>query len=196
MARIIAINRRYFTLGLSVLLICFLGISGVTLWKTAHASATKTNMVPEVKMLGLAVEPASFTQDLTYGSVTLKGSQIIANKTFDLIVTVQNTTGQKMSNIPIELDVSLVGDDSKKVSKLGNLPSLDPGATARVAFRQVKALGDAQGKSATTGQHKITLRVKPNAAGGVNQATDATFYFNVDTTVKAPKAATPAPKSN
>lgn len=192
MARIIAINRKYFTLSLSVLLICFLGIAGVTIWKTAHATATKTNLVPEVKMLGLAVEPASFTQDLTYGSVTLKGSQIIAHKSFDLIVTVQNTTGQKMSNIPVELEVSLVGDDSKKVSKLGNLPSLDPGATARVAFRQVKALGDAQGKSATAGQHKITLRVKPNAAGGVNQATDATFYFNVDTTVKTPKAATPA----
>ncbi|HVJ48607.1 hypothetical protein [Desulfitobacterium sp.] len=196
MARIIAINRKYFTLTLSVLLICFLGIAGVTLWKTANASATKTDMVPEVKMLGLAVEPASFTRDLTYGSVTLKGSQVISSKNFDLIVTVQNTTGQKMSNIPIELEASLIGDDSKKVSKLGNLPSLDPGATARVAFRQVNALGDAQGKSATTGQHKITLRVKPNAAGGVNQATEATFYFNVDTTVKSPKVATPVPQNN
>lgn len=192
MAKIIAINRRYLTLTLSVLLICFLGIAGVTLWKTANASTTKTNMVPEVKMLGLVVEPVSLTQDLTYGSVTLKGSQVITSKVFDLIVTVQNTTGQTMTNIPVELEVSLVGDETQKINKLGNLPSLDPGATARVAFRQVKALGDAQGKSATAGQHKITLRVKPNAAGGINQATEATFYFNVDTTVKAPKAATPA----
>ncbi|WP_425801679.1 hypothetical protein [Desulfitobacterium sp. Sab5] len=191
MARIIAVNRKYLTLTLSMLLVCFLGIAGVTVWKTANASATKTNLVPEVKMLGVSVEPSSFTQDLTYGSVTLKGSQIINSKNFDLIVTVQNTTGQKMTNIPVELEVTLVGDESKKVSKLGNLPSLDPGATARVAFRQVKALGDAQGKSATAGQHKISLRVKPNAAGGVNQATDATFFFNVDTSVKAPASATP-----
>lgn len=196
MAKIIAIDRKYLTLTLSALLICFIGIAGVTLWKTANASTTKTNMVPEVKMLGLAVEPASVTQDLTYGSVTLKGSQVITSKTFDFIVTVQNTTGQTMSNIPVELEVALVGDDSQKVSKLGNLPSLDPGATARVAFRQVKALGDAQGKSATTGQHKITLKVKPNAAGGVNQATEATFYFNVDTTVKPPKVTTSAPQKN
>lgn len=196
MARIIAVNRKYFTLTLSMLLVCFLGIAGVTLWKTAHASATKTNLVPEVKMLGLSVEPSSFTQDLTYGSVTLKGSQVINSKNFDLIVTVQNTTGQKMTNIPVELEVTLVGDDSKKVSKLGNLPALDPGATARVAFRQVKALGDAQGKSATAGQHKITLRVKPNAAGGVNQPTDATFFFNVDTSVKAPAPAASTPKAN
>lgn len=147
-------------------------------------------------MLGLAVEPASFTQDLTYGSVTMKGAQVISAKTFDFIVTVQNTTAQTMSNIPVELEVSLIGDDSQKISKLGNLPSLEPGATARVAFRQVKALGDAQGKSATAGQHKITLRVKPNAAGGVNQATEATFYFNVDTTVKPPKAANPAAQTN
>lgn len=196
MARIIAVNRKYFTLTLSMLLVCFLGIAGVTLWKTAHASTTKTNLVPEVKMLGLSVEPSSFTQDLTYGSVTLKGSQVINSKNFDLIVTVQNTTAQKMINIPVELEVTLVGDESKKVSKLGNLPSLDPGATARIAFRQVKALGDAQGKSATAGQHKITLRVKPNAAGGVNQATDATFFFNVDTTVKTPAPATSNPKTN
>ncbi len=188
MAKIIAINRKYFNLTLSVLLVCLIGIAGVTLWKTAHAS-TKANIVPEVKMLGLAVEPVSFTKDLTYGTVTLKSSQVINSKSFDLIATVQNTTGEKMMNIPVELEITLVGDDTKKVSKIGNLPSLDPGATARVAFRQIKALGDAAGKSATAGQHKITLRVKPNAAGGISQATEATFFFNVDSTVKAPAAA-------
>ena len=187
MAKIIAINRKYFTLTLSVFLVCLIGIAGVTLWKTSHAS-TKAS-VPEVKMLGLAVEPGSFTKDLTYGTVTLKSSQVIPSKTFDLIATVQNTTSEKMTNIPVELEVTLVGDDTKKVSKIGNLPSLDPGATARVAFRQVKALGDAVGKSATAGQHKITLRVKPNVAGGIKQATEATFFFNVDSTVKAPATA-------
>lgn len=189
MAKIIAINRKYFNLTLSVLLICLIGLAGVTLWKTANAS-TKANIVPEIKMLGLAVEPSSFTKDLTYGNVTLKSSQVIPAKSFDLIATVQNTTNQKMMNIPVELEITLVGDETKTISKMGNLPSLDPGATARVAFRQVNALGDATGKSATAGQHKITLRVKPNAAGGITQTTEATFYFNVDSTVKAP---TPAP---
>ncbi|MGI1658871.1 MAG: hypothetical protein ACRKFN_07845 [Desulfitobacterium sp.] len=184
MAKIIAINRKYFTVFLSALLVCLLGIAGVTLWKTTQASAN--GAVPEVKMLGVAVEPGSFTQDLTYGTVTIKSSQVINTNKFDLIATVQNTTGGKMTNIPIELEVSLVGDDKQKVSKIGTLPSLDPGATARVAFREIKSLGDAAGKSATDGQHKITLRVKPNVEGGITQNTEASFFFNVDSTVKSP----------
>lgn len=187
MAKIIAINRKYFTLVLSALLVCLIGIAGVTLWKTAQTSAN--GPVPEVKMLGVAVEPGSFTQDLTYGTVTIKSSQVINANKFDLIATVQNTTGGKMTNIPVELEVTLVGDDKQKVSKIGTLPSLDPGATARVAFREIKALGDAAGKSATAGQHKITLRIKPNTEGGITQATEASFFFNVDSTVKAPNAA-------
>ncbi|MDA8227689.1 MAG: hypothetical protein M0T74_08290 [Desulfitobacterium hafniense] len=191
MAKIIAVNRKYLTITLSVVLICIIGFAGISLWQTAHAS--KSSAVPEIKMLGVSIEPGSVTKDLIYGNVTLKGVQVIPAKTFDLIATVQNTTSQKITNVPVELEVTLVGDESKKVSKMGNLPSLDPGATARVAFRQVKAMGDAQGKSATAGQHVITLRVKPNAAGGINQATEASFRFNVDSTVKASAAQAPAP---
>jgi len=187
MAKIIAVNRKYFTLVISALLICLIGYAGVTLWKTAQASAN--NPEPQIKMLGIAIEPTSFTTDLTYGTVTIKSSQVINATKFDLIATVQNTTNTKMTNIPVELEVALVGDDSQKVSKIGTLPSLDPGATARVAFREIRALGDAAGKSATAGQHKITLRIKPNAEGGVTQATEASFFFNVDSTVKAPNAA-------
>jgi len=139
-------------------------------------------------MIGVAVEPASIVRDLTYGSVTLKGAQVISTKTFDLIVTVQNMTANKMTNVPVELQVTLIGDDTKKVTSPGSLPSLEPGATARVAFRQIKALGDALGKSATDGQHLITLRINANPEGGVEQATEASFRFNVDSTVKAPAA--------
>ncbi|OLN33585.1 hypothetical protein DSOL_0295 [Desulfosporosinus metallidurans] len=32
----------------------------------------------------------------------------------------------------------------------------------------------------------MTLRIKPNPEGGVEQATEASFRFNVDSTVKAP----------
>lgn len=186
MAKIIAVNRKYLTVTIAVLFVCLIGLGVLTFWNHNQVSVEANNIVPEIRMLNLTVEPTSLTKDLTYGSVTLKGMQVITAKTFDLILTVQNTTDQKMTNIPVELQISLIGDDKEKISKMGNLPALEPGATARVAFRQVKALGDAQGKSPTAGQHLIVLRVKANPAGGVNQTTEATFRFNVDTTIQEP----------
>ncbi|MDR3542673.1 MAG: hypothetical protein P4L69_17185 [Desulfosporosinus sp.] len=186
MTKIIAINRKYAVMAASVLVICLIGFAGFSLWQNTEAKVSKINNVPEIKMLGVTVEPVSIVKDLTYGSVTLKGAQVITSKTFDLVATVQNTTAKKMTNVPVELQVTLVGDDTKKVTSPGTLPTLEPGATARVAFRQIKALGDAMGKSATAGQHLITLRIKPNLEGGVEQATEASFRFTVDSTVKVP----------
>jgi hypothetical protein len=189
LAKIIALNRKYIAMVTSVLVVCLIGIAGYSFWQTKQTSASKINSTPEIQMLGVTVEPASIAKDLTYGSVTLKGAQVIPSKTFDLIVTVQNTTAKKMTNIPVELQVSLVGDETKKVTSPGTLPSLEPGASARVAFRQIKSLGDSMGKSATAGQHLMTIKIKPNPAGGVDQATEASFRFIVDTTVKAPATA-------
>lgn len=186
MTKIIAINRKYIVMVASVFVICLIGFVGFSFWQNTDASVSKTNEAPEIKMLGVTVEPASITKDLTYGSVTLKGAQVITTKTFDLVATVQNTTAQRMTNVPVELQVTLIGDDTKKTITPGTLTTLEPGDTARVAFRQIKALGDAMGKSATAGQHLITLRIKPNLEGGVQQATEASFRFTVDSTVKVP----------
>ncbi|AET68763.1 hypothetical protein Desor_3260 [Desulfosporosinus orientis DSM 765] len=186
MAKIITIERKYIAMVVSVLVICLIGFSGFSFWENRHENVSKEMGTPEIKMLGVTVEPASVVKDLNYGSVTLKGAQVITTKTFDLIVTVQNMTAKKMTNIPVELQVNLIGDDTKKVISPGSLQSLEPGATARIAFRQIKVLGDALGKSATDGQHLITIRIKANPEGGVEQATEASFRFNVDTTVKVP----------
>lgn len=186
MAKIITINRKYLFMVVTAVVICLFGYGGFSFWQKANASVSTVNAVPEIKMLSVSVEPTSLVQDLTYGSATLKEAQVITSKTFDLIVTVQNTTAKKMTNVPVELQITLVGDDSKKISKPGTLESLDPGATARVAFRQINALGDALGKSAIAGQHLMTFSIKPNPEGGIEQATEANFRFTVDTTVKAP----------
>ncbi|MHB8125889.1 MAG: hypothetical protein ACYDEJ_09675 [Desulfitobacteriaceae bacterium] len=186
MTKIIAVNRKYLTVTFGILFVCLIGLGALTLWNQNQVSVSANNVVPEIKMLSLTVEPTSLTKDLTYGGVTLKGMQVITAKTFDLIVTVQNITDQKMVNIPVELQISLFGDDKQKISKMGNLPALEPGGIAKVAFRQVKALGDAQGMSPTAGQHLILLRIKANPAGGVNQTTEASFRFNIDTTIKEP----------
>ena len=186
MTKIIALNRKYIVMVASVFVICLIGFIGFSFWQNTDTSVSKTNEVPEIKMLGVTVEPTSITKDLTYGSVTLKGAQVITTKTFDLVATVQNTTAQRMTSVPVELEVTLLEDDTKKAIAPGTLTTLEPGATARVAFRQIKALGDAMGKSATAGQHLITLRIKPNLEGGVQQATEANFRFTVDSTVKVP----------
>ena len=186
MTKIIAIDRKYFVMVASVFVICLIGFAGFSFWQNTQASVTKIGTIPEIKMLGVTVEPASIVKDLTYGSVTLKGTQVITTKMFDLVVTVQNMTAKKMTNVPVELQVSIIGDDTKKVTAPGTLESLEPGATARIAFRKIKVLGDALGKSATAGQHLMTLRINPNPEGGVEQATEARFRFNVDSTVKVP----------
>ena len=186
MSKIITINRKYIVMVASVFVICLIGFAGFSFWQKTDTSVSKNNATPEIKMLGVTVEPASVVKDLTYGSVTLKGAQVISTKSFDLIATIQNTSAKKMTNVPVELQVTLVGDNTKKVTSPGSLPSLEPGATARVAFRQIKVLGDALGKSSTAGQHLITLRINPNPEGGVEQTTEASFRFNVDTTVKVP----------
>ncbi|MGC7872254.1 hypothetical protein ACPUYX_12085 [Desulfosporosinus sp. SYSU MS00001] len=188
MTKIIALNRKYLVMLTSVLLICLIGLAGYSFWQTKQTSGSSVTGTPEIQMLGVNVEPASVVKDLNYGNVTLKGAQVITSKTFDLIVTVQNTTAKKMTNIPVELQVSLAGDETKKVISPGVLPSLEPGTKARVAFRQIKCLGDALGKNATAGQHMMIVRIKPNPAGGVDQATEASFRFIVDSTVKAPAA--------
>jgi hypothetical protein len=186
LAKIIAINRKYFVMVASVVAICLIGFGGLSFWQNTNASVSKVTVDPEIKMLSITLEPASIVKDLTYGSVTLKGAQVITTKTFDLIATVQNRTAKKMTNVPIELQVTLVGDDTKKVTSPGTIPSLEPGATYRVAFRQIKILGDALGKSATAGQHLMTLSIKPNPVGGVEHPYEASFRFTVDTTAKVP----------
>lgn len=186
MAKIIAINRKYFVMVASVVVICLIGFAGLSFWENTGASVSTVQDVAEIKMLGITVEPASVVKDLTYGSVTLKSAQVITTKTFDLVATIQNTTAKKMTSIPIELQVTLVGDDTKKITSQGTVKSLEPGETARVAFRQIKVLGDSLGKSATAGQHLMTLSIKPNPVGGIEQPTEASFRFIVDTTVKVP----------
>jgi len=185
LAKIIALNRRYLSITLSVILVLLIGIATLSLWRNHHAAVNK-NVIPEIKMLSLNVNPAGPTKDVTYGSVTLKGSQIIPAKTFEVTVNLQNTTNEKMTNVPVELEVTLVGDEQQKVTKLANISTLEPGASVKVPFGPIKAFGDAQGKNPAAGLHQLVVRVKPNPAGGVDQQTEAKFRFNVDSSIKIP----------
>ena len=84
MTKIIAINRKYLMMVASAFVICLIGIAGISHWHNTEASVSKINSNPGIKMLSVTVEPASIVKDLTYGSVTLKGTQVINTKMFDL----------------------------------------------------------------------------------------------------------------
>lgn len=184
MARIIAVNRKYLTLVVGVAVIFFAGMAAMGLWQVSDLNVSKT-VNPELKMVDLTLTPTSFTQDLTYGSLTIKGAQVIPSNTFDLTATLQNMTGNRMTAIPVELEITLLGDSSQKNIIPGQIAAIESGQSARVTFKGVKAIGDAAGQDPAAGQHQVTLRIKPNAAGGINQATEANFRFVVDSAAKA-----------
>ncbi|MDR3270627.1 MAG: hypothetical protein LBT32_03815 [Peptococcaceae bacterium] len=183
MARFILINRRYvqWLAGVVAVLAVAYTVTGL---HQRSISAQHSSGTPELQMLSITLDPASQTRDMIYGDVTLKGVQIIPAQTFNLTATLQNDSAQKMTDIPIELTVSLVGNETQKTTKSGMLKSIDPGATARVTFHGIKAFGDALGKDAATGQHQIVLRVQANPSGGVHQSTEASYRFLVDSTIK------------
>lgn len=185
MAKIVTVNRRHITILLSALIVCIFIFTAISYWQSNALNANTTTVVPEVKMVNVTLSPASIKKDMTYGSVTLKGVQVIPAKTFDLTVTLQNTTAQKLENIPLELTYFIVGDMNQKMIKPGTLQSLEPGASAKVTFRGIKSLGDASGINAGAGLHEIVLRVKSNPQGGINQTTEASYQFLIDSTVKA-----------
>jgi len=185
MAKIITVNRKYLAITLSLVILALVGFAGITLWETVQAVSSKTEVVPEVKMLEIAIEPQPITQDVTYGEMTFKDAKVIPATTFDLYATVQNTTSQKMTNIPVELTVCLAENETQKITTMGTIPALDPGGSARISFKQIKALGDARGSDPASGQHLITLRIKPNAEGGVTQTSEATLKFIIDSSLSS-----------
>lgn len=182
MAKIIMVNRKYLTISLSALLFFAIVFTAFSLWQKNNTSVSNTTVAPEIKMLSITLDPASITKDITYGSVTLKDVKVIPATNFNLTAALQNNTTKKMTNIPVELSISLTGDETQKVTKSGIIQVIEPGAAARVTFHGIKALGDSMGKNATLGQHNISIRIKANPQGGVNQATEANYQFVVDST--------------
>ncbi|MDR3289377.1 MAG: hypothetical protein LBT22_08115 [Peptococcaceae bacterium] len=183
MARFIMVERKYVKVVLGVMLAVMVMYTAAGA-RQKTTSASQNGAVPEVQMVNVVLDPASITRDMTYGDVTLKGMKVIPAKTFDVTVTLENTTSQKITDVPLELAISLVGDETQKVIKSGSLQAIEPGAVARVTFHGVKAFGDALGKDAIAGQHHLVLRVNANPQGGVKQATAANYRFLVDSSVK------------
>ncbi|HHV65504.1 MAG TPA: hypothetical protein GXX46_10595 [Peptococcaceae bacterium] len=184
MAKFITINMRYFLYSGLVLAIVFFAFLGFNFLGNSEANTASQQVEPELKIVSLEFEPPIVIRDLSYGGEVLKGIQTLPKTNYKIAAIIQNMTEKTMSDIPVVLTIVSLADQTQKISKEGKIPILEPGATARIAFENIQALGDAQGKSATAGQHEMVLAIKSNPEGGVTQNTEAKLIYNIDSTVK------------
>ncbi|UWG98873.1 hypothetical protein LPY66_08835 [Dehalobacter sp. DCM] len=186
MAKLIIIRKRVLVAGILIVLVAALGLIGTNLLRDSEVSTTPTSQVdPEIKIINIDFEPQIVIRDLSYDGEVFKGVQTLNKTDFKISAIIQNTTENTMTNIPVIMTITSLDDKSKTVTKEGSIPILEPGATAKIAYENIKALGNAQGESATAGQHEMVLTIKSNPQGAVTQSTEARVIFNVDSSVKS-----------
>jgi len=180
MAKFITVKRKYLLyslLGAVFIFACFLGVN--LLGKTdTDPVIGKTE--PDIKFVSVEFDPQIKIKNVKYGEEEYKGLKIMPSTNFKVSALVQNVTEKTMNNIQISLTLISLKDKNQQLSKQGTVPTLEPGATAKISFENINALGDAKGESATAGQHELILAIKANPEGGVTQNTEARFNFNVD----------------
>ena len=184
MAKFITVKRRYLIYaGLFFVLAC-VSVWGAGMLKSTLTSSTPTQVDPELKILSLEFNPQMTIRDLNYGGEEFKGLQTINKDAFSISAIVQNMTENIISEVPVQLTISAIENKSQSFSKEGRIPALEPGASAKITFENIKALGDAKGESPTAGQHEMILAIKANPEGGISQNSEARVIFNVDTSIK------------
>ncbi|NLO98451.1 MAG: hypothetical protein GX091_10375 [Peptococcaceae bacterium] len=184
MAKFITLKRKHVAYCGIVLVVIIAGYLGFTFSGISQPSATADMVQPEMKIISIEFDPQIQIRNQVYGEEEYKGIQIMPKTTFKVSALVQNMTEKTINNIPVELTLTSLTDKSKQITKKGEIPSLEPGATAKISFENINALGDAQGKSATEGQHELVLAIKANPDSGLTQNTEARLVFNVDSAVK------------
>ena len=183
MTRFITVKRKYFLYGGLIVLVALASILGANVFKSLQVS-TPTPVEPELKILSIEFEPQITIRDISYSGEVFKGLQTINKENYKISAVVQNMTEKIITEVPIKLTVSAIEDKAKSISKKGKIPTLEPGATAKIVFENIQALGDAKGESPTAGQHEMILAINANPDGGIVQNTEARIIFNVDTSVK------------
>lgn len=184
MTRFITVKRKYFVFGGVLLAVALLSIAGINLLSSSQTITLPKEVEAEMKIVSIDFSPPISIRDLNYGEEVYKGLQIMPKTNFKVSAVIQNMTENTVTNVPIKLTVHSLENKSEVIVKEGNLPILEPGATAKIAFENIQALGDAKGKSATAGQHELILAIAKNAGGALTQNTEARIIFNVDSSVK------------
>ena len=183
MAKFVTLERKHFWYGIvaAALLIGMVIISSALSNQVVESSSSVT---ADLKIVSVDFEPKTMERDLVYGTNKLDHAKVLNEASYKVSAVVQNVTDKKMTNIPVTLTVSLLGDTENQQIKQGNIPSLEPGASARVTFENLKALGDAAGMQAVLGQHELVMHFGANEEGGLNTPTETKVDFLVDTKQK------------
>jgi len=184
LTKFITVKRKYVTYCGLALAVVVVGLLGLNLFGTAEFSSSSNQVEPDIKIVSIDFDPQIVIRNESYGGEEFKGIQVMPKTNFKISAVIQNMTEQTVTDIPVKLTISSLKDRNQQISKEGTIPTLEPGATAKVSFENIKALGDAKGKNATSGQHEMVLSIKANPTGGMTQNTEAKVIFNVDSTAK------------
>ncbi|NLP44821.1 MAG: hypothetical protein GX351_09370 [Peptococcaceae bacterium] len=180
MAKFITVKRKYLLYSFLGLVIIFASFLGVNFFGKAETDPVVENIEPYIKFVSVEFDPQIAVKNVKYGDEEYKGLKILPSTNFKVSALVQNVTEKTMNNIQISLTLISLKDRNQQLNKQGIIPTLEPGATAKISFENINALGDAKGESATNGQHELVLAIKANPDGGIDQNTEAKFTFNVD----------------
>jgi len=178
------VKRRYLFSCVLAVAVVIVGLVGFNIFGDSELSPVTDKVEPEMKIQSIEFDPQIVIRNQTYGEEEFKGIQIMPTNDFKVSAIIQNMTEQTVNNIPVKLTLSSLEDKTRQISKEGIIPTLEPGATAKISFENIQALGDAKGESVTNGQHEMILAIKANAEGGMLQNSEARIVFNVDSSVK------------
>lgn len=184
-AKFITLERRHFWYGI-VAAAVLIGMVIISTSLMNRDQALQSNAdVPsaELKIVSIEFEPKTLERDLVYGANKIEDAKVINKSAFKVAAVVQNVTDKEMTNIPVTMTLTLIGNPESQQIKQGNIPSLKPGESARITFENLKALGDAAGEQGTLGQHEIVMNFAVSDEG-LSVATETKVGFIVDTTQK------------
>ncbi|MCL1919298.1 MAG: hypothetical protein FWG14_13565 [Peptococcaceae bacterium] len=185
MAKFVTLERKHVWYGiLAVVLLIGMGLISSNLTGNVVESSVAQGTKAGLKIVSVDFDPQTLERDLVYGDDKIDKARVLNVKSFKVSVVVQNVTDKQMTNIPVTLTVSLQGNPETQQVKQGSIASLEPGASARVTFENLKALGDAAGKQGDLGKHEMVLYFGANEEGGLAQATETKVEFVVDSKQK------------
>jgi preprotein translocase subunit SecF len=180
LAKFVTLERKHVWYGV-VAAVLLIGMGLISSAIATQAVNTSGGAKADLKIVSVDFDPQTVEKNLVYGETKLDKVKLMGATSFKVSAVVQNVTDKKMTNIPVSLTIKLPGDPDNEQVKQGNIPSLEPGASARVTFENLKALGDAEGADLEKGQHELIMHFGANAEGGLSKATEVKVNFLVDT---------------
>ncbi|MGI5902370.1 MAG: hypothetical protein ACOX7U_07845 [Desulfitobacteriia bacterium] len=181
MSKFVTVKRKHLAYSALALAIVVLGYFGISYMGEKELNVNTEQVQPEMKIISIEFDPQIMISDRSYGEEEYKGIKIMPQANFKTSAIIQNMTEQTVKDVPVILSLVSLADKNQKVSKEGKIPLLEPGATAKITFENISALGDAKGESALAGQHELILEIRADGSNNLQQNTEARVLFNVDT---------------